>query len=300
MTVREATQQDFGSIYQLLYKLNHTSLSEDDWNNITQKQFVKSRSYGYVLVKNVEILGFIGTIFSERRVVGQSIEYCNIHSWIVNPKAKMGGLSLLAKVLKLKKCVITNFTASEEPYKIFKKIGFEEIDYSNYKLLAFQSLKFIFNVEINLIDDKNFQSILNSKETKLYQDHCKFKNVQFLHVKNKSSKSLIIIKKKVYAPSLLEKNQRVSRVFQNKLFLAEIHYVDNPDLFFALFCSSNIAFRICKKLGVLGIICSDRYIPSNINLKKSFYPSKRPILYKTIFSDAIIDTLYSELFILNL
>ncbi len=300
MKVREAKKSDFDKVHILLKRLNDSTFSKCDWAKITRIDFnAKNKYYGYVLEDGMEILGFIGTIFSKRSFNGDVINYCNIHSWIIDPKVKLGGLTLLLKVLKLEDHVITNFTASEEPYKIFKSLKFKEVDFKNYKLLPLQTLKMLLNIKIQSINDKNAEKLLQLDQLLLYNDHKRFENVQFLYLNNGGEASFIITKREAYNPKVLLRIPFLRKFLTDKLFLAEIHYISNPKVFFQVFSTTRVALKICRRLGAVGLLVSDRYLSKNYSLKKHYYPRKRPYLFKYAEKDYLVDTLYSELFILN-
>jgi hypothetical protein len=300
MKIREATHLDFDAIYKLLKRLNDSSLSKSDWEKITRVDFnTLHKHYGYVLEDDTELLGFLGTVFSERSLNGKHVKFCNIHSWIVDPKARTGGMTLLLKVLKLKDYVITNFTASDGPYKIFKSLKFKEIEYKNYKLFPIQSIGKASKVHVHRINDKNAEVLLDEYEFALYADHKRFNNVQFLYLDIGGATSFVITKRKFYVPRVFHKIPLLKKFFENNICLAEIQYLRNPKVFFLSFLQTKTAVKICSKLGSIGIIVANRYLPVSSLLKKKHYPSKRPYMYRHAEDDDLIDTLYSELFILN-
>jgi hypothetical protein len=302
--VREAREEDFDSIYSLLKELNSTTLCKNDWKKITQSYFpAPKETYGYVLVEEDEtVVGFLGTIFSEREIQGKSYNFCNIHSWIVSPKAKSGGINLLMKVLRLKNHVITNFTASAVPYQIFKSLKFKEVFYTNYKLLPLQKFSFRnSSVSIDSITATNADQLLSSSDLKIYKAHAAFKNVDVLRVGSSTDYAMVISKKKPYLPGPLARIPFLKEKLVKRLFLAQIHYLTNSSLFFSTFAQTGSALSICAKLGVAGLIVSDNFLPIGAKAHKTLYPSKRPFLYKhDEISEQLIDTLFSELFILNL
>lgn len=301
MKVREALPSDFEDIYRLLKRLNSTSLSKFDWQKLTQVEFSAAYShYGYVLEDENCIVGFLGTIFSQREIAGDNVNFCNIHSWIVAPEAKGGGINLLMKSLRLKDHVITNFTASEVPYKVFQSLKFKEIEYRNYKLLPFQSLNFSSRVSVCKITSQNAKSVLKEDNLKLFNDHKHFNNVQFLELRSGNETAFVISKKKTYTPAPLLKFGILKKFVKNKLFLGELHYISNSGLFFKCFSSTRSALQICKELGVIGILSADTFIPKDVSIKKSYYPRKRPFMYRhSSITGEMVDTLYSEFFVLN-
>lgn len=301
-TVREALAGDFDSVYELLKRLNNTSLGKADWARITKLHFNSAQAhYGYVLVdENGGVQGFLGTIFSERYLGGKEIKFCNIHSWIVDPEAKNGGISLLMKALRLKDYVITNFTASEAPYLIFTSLKFKEVEYKNFMIFPFQSSKNVKKIIIKIITEQNAAEILDQQDLQLFQDHKNFDNVQFIWFQKGNESSLLISKRKEYMPAPLKKLGFLKLLIRKQLFLGQLHYVRNAPFFFEIFANTFQGLRICKMLGVVGLLSSDQFIPSQVKINKKKYSSKRPYMFKHSTIEARdIDTLYSEFFVLN-
>lgn len=302
LRVREACEEDFEKVYTLLRKLNSTSLSQDDWRKITRPYFAAPiTTYGYVLEHEEEgaILGFLGTIFSERTIDGQTYKFCNIHSWIVSPEAKSGGINLLMKVLRLKDYVVTNFTASEVPYQIFQSLQFTEMAYTNYKLLPVQSFVtgLFARYKVALLNKQNAASLLNSAELDIYHSHKDFENVQMLWLGNGQEHCLLVSKRKLYVPRPLKKVP----LLKDKLALAHIHYLSNPSVFTNAYASTLTALALCFRLKVAGLVLSDAFITEGDRLKNSVYSSKRPYMLRhSQYPVKKLDTLYSEIFILDL
>ena len=247
LKVREAIQSDFDGVFKLLKRLNDTSLSKNDWKKITLIDFNSEAShYGYVLEGDGELLGFLGTIFYKRQFNAKEVNFCNIHSWIVDPKAKTGGMALLLRVLKLKDHVITNFTASEGPYKIFQSLKFKEVSFKNFKLFPLQSATSHSKFTVRKITNTNAEKLLDQNELQLYKDHRGFENVQFLTVSNNETTSFVISKKKPYNPRILQRIPFAKNLLKNKLFLGQIHYISYPEVLFTGFSNTLTAIKIAE------------------------------------------------------
>jgi hypothetical protein len=301
MEVRQVTQNDFDSVHSLLKRLNDTSLNKSSWAKLLTVDFgAKEMPYGFVLENEGKILGFIGTIYSVRRFNTKEYNFCNIHSWIVDPSAKSKGMNLLLKVLSQKEQIITNFTASEGPYKIFKALKFKELDFENRKLFPFQKFGGKSDIKIGLIDRQNSKELLNKDELQIYQSHCEFDNVQFLLIRLESKRSFLVTKKKPYIPNLINRIPYINKIMANRLQLAEIFYASNSRLFSRAVLNSKTCISICKKLGCVGLIAKDLILDSNLDIRSKVYPQKRPYLYRHSNDEELIDALYSELFVLNL
>ena len=90
---------------------------------------------GYLLLKDGDIKGYLGLIFS-RRILNDKVEkFCNMTSWVVNEDCRSQSLPMLLELLKLKDYTLTNFTASPTVATILGKLGFTEFPVDQRVLL---------------------------------------------------------------------------------------------------------------------------------------------------------------------
>jgi hypothetical protein len=91
---------------------------------------------GYGLLEGGKLVGMLGLIFSERSFGGQTISYCNLHSWYVHPDYRAKSLMMLRAVLGLPGCVLTDFTAARRAVTIVQRLGFQIVDQAAWVLPA--------------------------------------------------------------------------------------------------------------------------------------------------------------------
>tara|TARA_B100000609_G_scaffold198538_1_gene198422 strand:+ start:1111 stop:1968 length:858 start_codon:yes stop_codon:yes gene_type:complete len=72
-----------------------------------------------------QIVGFVGTLFSVKKINNTDYHYCNIHSWIVNKNHRLFSFFLISDVLK-KEINLTAFTAVYTLKGLLNKLGFEK------------------------------------------------------------------------------------------------------------------------------------------------------------------------------
>ena len=83
-TVRKAVPGDFNKTYPLLEKFNNASLKREDWEQLFVNPWKSLEEYcGYILVEAGRVVGYLGALFSVRRIQGQEYKFCNVTSWIV-------------------------------------------------------------------------------------------------------------------------------------------------------------------------------------------------------------------------
>ena len=69
--------------------------------SIIEINFLKNSPIGYALYKNEsEIVGFLGTIFSERKVQYSTCNHCYLHSWIVDENYRKQSFRLIIPILE--------------------------------------------------------------------------------------------------------------------------------------------------------------------------------------------------------
>ncbi len=133
--VRPATPDMFEDVYPLLQEFPQSRLSKEDWRRMLfdWPWPTDEPHRGYVLVDGRTIVGFIGTIFSTRRVGGRDHPFCNLSSWIVSPGHRASSLQLLGPILAMRTHTIVNLSPSRVAHEIFSRLGFEGLE--TYQIL---------------------------------------------------------------------------------------------------------------------------------------------------------------------
>ena len=96
--------------------------------NILKNNFIKEFPFGYVLMTHFdEIVGFLGTMFSDRNEEeGQNI-YCNLHTWIVNKSYRLNSYLLLLPLME-ERYVVTAFTPIKTLIGLLQKFSFQKLE----------------------------------------------------------------------------------------------------------------------------------------------------------------------------
>ena len=92
--------------------------------------------YGYAMFDGNEVVGFLGTMFSERTFKGRKAIHCNIHTWVVDDEfrsrlgaaGKGAGRHLIAPLIEMKDVLITAFTPSPRSKVSCERSGFVPLD----------------------------------------------------------------------------------------------------------------------------------------------------------------------------
>ena len=131
MVITEVTNEMVPQVRKFLSSRKEFGFRRD-WDVVFKYAWKQENfPYGYAIVHEGSVLGFLGTLFCERIIGGTSLVYCNLSSWVVDDNhkgARSLAAALLAPALKTKNVVITSFTPNENAQRTYEKIGFKRID----------------------------------------------------------------------------------------------------------------------------------------------------------------------------
>jgi hypothetical protein len=127
--VRPVGVESFDEIYPLLSEFRARRMSKEDWRRMLfTYPWSNNPQRGYAMYADGKPVGFLGTLFSERRLAGQVERVCSLSSWIVLEQHRNASLSLVMPILKLKDHTILNPTPTPAAWEIFHKLGFKPLE----------------------------------------------------------------------------------------------------------------------------------------------------------------------------
>ena len=280
-TVRIANGNDFDIVFPLFSGFaTHTQVNPADWKKIfTHVWSGADDPIGYILEDEEKTVGFLGTIFSKRKINNQMHRFCNLTSWIVLPEYRNESLSLLFPLLGKKELTITNFTASNRVSDVLLKLGFKDLEQAFRIILPLPAPGKRIKLEMDL---KKIRSQLDPENQKILDDHS---DLHCTHVLMSDSISSCYL---VLNPAV-KKHQSVFYIN----YLSDLEtFLDHYQAF---------SFEICRKMNQKGIMVGDhtlkgRSLPLTLGVRR-----KHSLLFRSnSVSPFDIDTLYSEIQLLGL
>jgi hypothetical protein len=233
ITVRRAGKNDFFQVFTLLREstLNSSGLPIDARRRMFYPAWTESEDYyGYVLEDEDKIVGFLGTLFSNRVKSNKEYKICEIHSWYVEDKYRNESLKLLMPVLGMKGISIVNYTPTQNVYDLSVKFGFKDLE--DKITLAYPAPKLgLLPSKWSIVRDKNtIFKHLNEDERKIFNDHISVPCEHLLILSNRTNDYSYIVLKKLkrrwfepFARVLFISNKEVFAqsfpVVRNKLIL---------------------------------------------------------------------------------
>jgi hypothetical protein len=274
----------FEEAYELLLGLNGTGISKEVWRRLLRPQWrLDGMPCGLGLVDRGRLVGFVGTLFSERVIDGRVERFCNLSSLIVSEAYRRHGWMLMFSAVRAENCTITIFTPMSVLYTRAPEIGFRNLGARFRIMFPVPWARRARGVEVELLDDPmEIRPHLDETHRRYLDDHLPYECGHLLV--RQSMRYCYVV--------------HIS-ITSAKLPYALILYVSDPELFAEL--SIPIRAFIMGKSGMRFVAVDSRLI-RDLPLRASFdLPSSIRRLYKPDrLSPHQVDNLYSEFVLLRI
>lgn len=282
-TVRPARQEDFDKVYPLLTQIpSPVPLAKGVWQNLFERQWPSQIDpLGYVLLKEDELIGYIGLITVRRNINGHWHEFLDLTSWTVAQPGKGYAMQMLNPFILDQNKTMRCFTPAKSVNAIFRRFGFQELN-AYMQIVPFWNMGFGRGGNAILFDVPKNLSILSAQDRQIYEDHRKFSSEHFI-ITAKDGRYCYVVAK---------------RIRKKKLPFLHVHYISDKQLFAD--SAGKFAAAVCLHYRVLGLIIFDhclgnRYIPGAIRREMQ----AKPLYRSSSLKPEDIDSLYSEFFVLD-
>lgn len=282
-TIRKAVSADFEQVYPLLHGFGDSPIAKEHWRKIFVPPWNTREDFcGYVLLRDDEVKGYLGLIFSERILGDKAEKFCNMTSWIVAEDSRSQSLKMLLEVLKLKDYTLTNFTASPTVATILSKLGFTEFAVHQRVLLPLPRLAFTRRGLRCEFDAAAIKSKLSGENLRIFNDHEEL-DCRHLLLRSDRGDCYVVLK----------------NIVRKQLTWAKVHHLSNRQVFQE--CMERLIARVCFRLRVCGVMVDERYVEGCRFRASVSYPHQRRAYFKSksVTDQNLIDTLYSEVVILH-
>lgn len=285
LTIEKAYASDFERVYPRLRASFGDRLGRDEWRKIFIDHWgaAPEGSCGLTLLKGEEVKGYLGLMFSRRKVDGREEKFCNMTSWCVSEDARTQSLPMLLHALRLKDYTITNFTASDTVAKILGRLGFTDFPLDQRVLFPAPGVRLLRRGRTCEFDPRRVRERLDESDRVLFDDHQGF-----------GCDHLLFTSPGGYSYVILKKTRR------KRLPFAKVHHLGGVEHFVE--CVEGSLAAVCLRLRVCGLMVDERYLRGHKLRTGVAYPHQQRGYFKTT-SEALdaarIDTLYSELVVLH-
>ncbi|WP_327694189.1 GNAT family N-acetyltransferase [Streptomyces sp. NBC_00459] len=200
VTVRKAVAEDLHKVYPLLRDstLNSSWIPFESRKRMFQPVWGGDEGYyGYVMEEGDEVVGFLGTLFTERDVRGRRHKFCEIHSWYVKDDYRNESLKLFLPVMSIRKATLLNYTPTQTVYDISKKFGWEDLETKVLQFLPVPTLRSLsggFRVETR---KHMIVQHLDEADRKVFLDHESVECRHYLITRSGSTEYLYVVLKRL-------------------------------------------------------------------------------------------------------
>jgi len=285
-TVHKATIDLFDRIYPLLEYFNIKGMNRDSWFELLSTRWSsKQDHFGYVLMEDKKVVGFLGTFFYERTFEGVEHALCNLFCWYVleEYRSRKEGLLLLLAVVKLKDTTITSLTPSAEAQMIYERFQFTLLE-SKVRIFSLLPI-FPFRSGIEFVSDPNtIRSRLNPQDRQLFEDHS-FPSCRHLLLVSRAD------------------HQRYCYLIYNDvrkkgLRFSQVYFISNREFFDRVF--ARIQWFFFRKNRTFFTVIDKRLIAGSSPGPGLDYSLRFPRLFRSVgLRPEQIDNLYTELLFLK-
>lgn len=281
MQIRPIDQAEIPAITAFLHTAVNPRLSVSQWRALFDYSWPGTKpDHGFVVTVDGEIKGFLGTVYSERDIGGESRMFCNHSSWFVSPEIRAGGagMLLLMAAMRRRDCLYTNLTAAAHTTALLVTVGFRQIGAVKYLLPPFAQTTGLARLPAADIvtDPATVTTRLDPAQRRLFDAHRQ--SCRHLLLEDHGQTLYVITRRRI----------------KRNVPLSEVMHVSAPALFQRHL--ERVKLATLWRDHTAALACDDRFLLAAPRLAIKI---ARPIFCKgRPFADGAIDNLYSELVLL--
>lgn len=284
-TVRPATRDDIEPICQLLDEgFDNDQVAPGDWRQLFSYDWIDDKpKLGFVLTLGPQIVGFLGTIYSQRLLGGREMALvCNLSSWYVRPEYRGWGSFLLAAALKDKSTTYTALTPGPETRAMLDGLGFARLEKRRF-FFPLLNLGTLTRSRLHFeYDHRRLRSLLSDTDRPIFDDHGSFDLLHLVVRDHKDYAYLVVKRRVIRAKGLIG------------IPVSELLYCSDPTFLVAHF--ERIKLAVLKRQRAVLFVAHERFVPATVqSLRKARFDRYRS---SPIYTESDLDLLYSELVLL--
>jgi hypothetical protein len=279
--VRSVGSEAFEEIHPLLARFPTPQMSKEDWRwTLFRSAWSDNPCHGFALYADGRAVGFIGTIFSTRHLLGRMEPICSLSSWIVLEEHRNASLLLLRPILALRDYTLVNLTPSPAVYEIFSKLGFKPLESERLLLSPVPRLAEAARAVSGsaTLSPEVLRDELSGEERTIYQDLSGSPVARHVLLRHGERKCYLV------ATPMRKKG----------IPFAEIQYIGDREFFWDNRLLAHAA--LFRSIGALGLMVDSRFRRGSRPPLSVRWPSRR--LYRPTrdeIAPELIDGLYSEM-----
>jgi hypothetical protein len=276
--LRPVLESDVGAVCEFLGKNMHRGMKASEYRALFSYSWMEDKpGMGYLLEDGAEIVGFLGAIYSCRKIGGKMERFCNLTNWCVLPPFRNESLKLFFAVLGRPGQTIVNLSPSLEVQAMLTAMRYRPLD--TFKLFSLPLTHFwtLAGRGRILQEGAELQAALDESQQEIIRHHSGT-GCRFIVITEGQRTCLVVAKRR--------KKQGVP--------FTEILHASDSDLLRRNFERVKLSLMLRDRTPLLAI--DERLLESRLPL---MLPYRRPSFFQSRSVDPhFIDNLYSELALL--
>lgn len=286
MQVQKARLDMVDDVLNVLATFNNPLMSNALWRRMLfDYPWPCEEDYrGYVLTEGAKVVGFLGTIFSTRRINEKQERFCNISSWVVLPEHRSSGFQLVMPVLGLRGYTLVNLTPTDAARKIFESFRFRVFETAQLLLAPVGTPREVLRSMTGRVytSPAKIRPLLDGEALTRFDDH-----------QNTLARAVLVRRgqRQCLAIATLHILRRVR--------FAHVHYMSDPELFWSVLPLFKGGFL--WSMGTPALMIDER-LSAGQSLPAQLTYLRKPLHQPRMFRPAHpgitaehVDSLYSEL-----
>lgn len=313
MTIRKVIASDENTIIELFKKFDDTPVNHDDKRVLFKKQFNCDEDfYGLLIEDQGKVIAYLGLIFVHRQINNQLVKYCNLTSFLIDPDYRGQKLThkMIDEVLKLGNYTVTAITPIPSLYRMYESKGLVKL--SDYRIIFWRTnINFGYWKVVKEI--KYLEKLLNKNDFQIYVDHLKFncicmvitngyENLLIVGKKNKAQKRKFKTGRIINYIDFFLRNLLGKSILDKTVETIDISYCSNYHILTNPLNFPEILSIISDTYSLDGLVLREDIIDLSKlkNFKQNRFWKSRQLFLSNKLQPKHYDTLYSEIFVLNL
>jgi hypothetical protein len=276
--IREARPTDLPAIASYLAQRLGGAGGEQRFRRFFEYDWLADKpNLGFLIDDGCRVGGFIGAIYSRRRVRDVPQLFCNLTSWHVEERFRNLSLALVGRLLAPRDCTFTACSPSPRVIDVLKFFRFQVLDPEKVVFAPISGFGGLLRrPRARVFRGEDVVGSLTEPERRVFEDHRAYRCGHFI-VERGSDRCYFVTVRRGHGP----------RAF------ADVLYASNPELFAESIASTHVPIALTHRTALTGI---DRRLLRRRPAGAFSYRGLRPLMFR---SDTVgaheIDALYSEL-----
>jgi predicted GNAT family N-acyltransferase len=309
--IQKVFAHDFEPVYELIKKYDSVR-SKQFYQNLFVKHWQTEEDFfGFMIIENGKVIAYLGLIFSKREIDNNTFPFVNLTSFFIDENYRGQKLThkIIQQVKQLGHYTITAITPIPSLYNMYASNGFKV--QNDFRRAFWKKLTGNKSIQNFITDINKIENLLAGEQQKVFNDHRQF-NCLHAVLETEYENVYVILKERKYQlrrffdfrplnyTDALLKKLTGKNFMSREISCYEVLYCSNYDLLCKKFEAFRQNFFASVKCDVVALH-EDIYqtYSKNLSFASKYYHS-RQMFFSNQLTAQDIDSLYSEIFVLDM